>query len=108
MIDTSKIKGKIEYCLDKWPKCRDDDQFLYACLCATFWKQCITEDVDGDKCIKLRYIELAPNLSTVIRVRQKFQEAGLYEGTKENRQKRWFNELRMRREMRKSITNVDL
>ena len=87
------IQGKVEYCLKKYPVCRDDDRILIGTVYSLFY------DIEP-KTITLKEILLRtdlPSFETIRRCRQKLQE--LYpelRGTKEAKQRRKAQEQRVR------------
>ena len=87
------IQGKVEYCLEKYPVCRDDDRILIGTVYSLFY------DIEP-KTITLKEILLRtdlPSFETIRRCRQKLQELKPeLRGTKEAKQRRKAQEQRVR------------
>lgn len=87
------IQGRVEFCLETYPICRDDDKVLIGTVYSIFY------DIDP-KTITLKEILLRndlPSFETIRRCRQKAQEQRPeLRGTREARQRRKENERRVR------------
>lgn len=107
-MNTFNVKGKVEFCLKTWEKCRNDDEYLYAAICSQFYSNLLHKDSTGDICIKLKYFNKLPSMATVIRVRQKFQECGIYQASHKTTLERDLKQRVMYQEMNKHVNNVIL
>ncbi len=108
MIHTEKMKGKIEYCLEKWAVCRNSDKKLIAFVWYTFFQKLLFKDADGDWCVKIKNIMHLPSTETIRRVRQKFQAENKYLADSDVKQERMMREVDMRHEMVKPVNEIDL
>lgn len=113
MIDTSKIIGKVEYCLDKWVQARSRDSWLIAALIAVFYKKYVHDGADcipGKKYVALEDIAdgRLPNTESIRRCRCKFHEEGKYLPPEAVIEKRAEHEDYMRHEMVKSTSDIEL
>lgn len=91
MIDTSKMIGKVEEILIKWPQSRNDDKYLIAAVIGQFYRHLTKVDAENKRYIYLVDIMNLPSTETIRRIRCKFQEEGKYlakEEVKEARDER--------------------
>jgi len=79
----NKAKDRVAYLLDKHPSTRDSDKVLWLAYLATFHdlKNQLGE-IPYNKFKEILYSENACSMESVRRVRQKYQEDGLFIGTK--------------------------
>ena len=94
MEQLKNMQQKVEYCLGKFPICRDDDNMLIGAVYSIFY------DVDV-KHVTFKDILLRtdlPSFETIRRCRQKAQEqCPELRGTKHTQKKRKDNEKRVRK-----------
>jgi hypothetical protein len=75
-----KVKDKVGYLLNRYPETRDCDATLYCYYLATFHN--LNNEIGSYNCRKLlTIIKTAPVPESMRRVRQKFQEEGVFLGT---------------------------
>jgi len=83
--DIKKIKDRVEYLLYHYPDTRDSDKLLWIAYMVIFYdmKSCFDGSESGYAAFKkLIMSNKTPTFESLTRVRRKFQEAGMYIGTK--------------------------
>ena len=77
------IKDKVVYILDTYENTRNSDKYLYAMFLWDFHREhCVY--IDEHLYIKWDVIFIAPNYESIIRIRQKLQEKGMFLPTDDN------------------------
>ena len=79
--DLKDVKSTVEYLLKNFPETRDDDSLLQLAVINIKCKLRKRIGDDAYKILKEVLLNEAPKLESIRRVRAKFQEDGLYQGT---------------------------
>ncbi len=82
-----KLKEQVETILEKYPECRNSDIKLTLNVWHTFYNGMISE-IGGEKYIKLKDLYDLPREDHIKRIRQKFNELGMYLPTNPDVQKK--------------------
>jgi formiminotetrahydrofolate cyclodeaminase len=77
MINYKNLKGKVEYCLDKYEECRNSDRKLSNAIIVNFYHSKLKE-IDGQHFINIIDRYEIPKDSDIERIRRKFNEKNLY------------------------------
>jgi len=83
ITDLKKAKDKVEFIMQRMPESRDCDKTLWLAYLNTFHN--LKKELGHDAYETFKRILLSkdtPHMASVWRMRQKFQEKGLYIGTK--------------------------
>ena len=75
--DTSTLRGRVSYCLERYPETRDNDVVLTVALWRTFYSHRIQGDM-----VRLEDVLQLPREDQISRIRRKFQEDGFYRGSR--------------------------
>lgn len=82
MIEYKSVKGKVEYCLNKYEVCRNSDKKLFNAILVEFYHSKLfdvtNENGTTSKAIRITDSYDMPASSVIERVRRKFNEEGKY------------------------------
>ncbi len=73
MAELKTYKQKVRVVLQRYPKTRNSDGLLFACYILTYHPHMVHEGPDGEKAIKLKYMEDLPPMENIRRSRQLIQ-----------------------------------